>query len=77
MAKVSLKNVSKTYPGEKGGEITAVADVSLEIEDREFVVIAGPAGCGKSTILRMIAGLEGDRSRLRFKSPSDWQRCPP
>jgi multiple sugar transport system ATP-binding protein len=58
MAKVSLKNVCKIYPGEKGGEITAVADVSLEIEDHELVVIAGPTGCGKSTMLRMIAGLE-------------------
>ena len=58
MAKVSLKNVSKIYPGEKGGEINAVKDLSLEIADREFVVLAGSPGCGKSTVLRMIAGLE-------------------
>ena len=58
MAKVSLKNVSKIYPGEKGGEINAVKDLSLEIADREFVVLVGPSGCGKSTALRMIAGLE-------------------
>jgi multiple sugar transport system ATP-binding protein len=58
MAKVSLKNVSKIYPGEKGGEINAVKDLSLEVADREFVVLAGSAGCGKSTVLRMIAGLE-------------------
>ena len=58
MAKVSLKNVFKIYPGEKSGEISAVNDVSLEIADREFVVLVGPSGCGKSTILRMIAGLE-------------------
>jgi multiple sugar transport system ATP-binding protein len=58
MAKVSVKNVSKTYPGEKGGEVIAVNDVSLEIADREFVVLVGPSGCGKSTTLRMIAGLE-------------------
>ena len=49
MAKVSLKNVSKIYPGEKGGEINAVKDLSLEIADREFVVLVGPSGCGKST----------------------------
>ena len=58
MAKVSLKNVFKIYPGEKSGEINAVKDLSLEIADREFVVLVGPSGCGKSTILRMIAGLE-------------------
>ena len=58
MAKVSVKNVFKIYPGEKGGDVTAVKDVSLEIQDREFVVLVGPSGCGKSTTLRMIAGLE-------------------
>ena len=58
MAKVSLKNVSKIYPGEKDGEINAVKDLNLEIADREFVVLVGPSGCGKSTALRMIAGLE-------------------
>ena len=58
MAKVSVRNVSKVYPGEKGRDVTAVHDVSLEIDDREFVVLVGPSGCGKSTTLRMIAGLE-------------------
>jgi multiple sugar transport system ATP-binding protein len=58
MAKVSVKNVFKIYPGEKGKDVTAVQDVSLEIADREFVVLVGPSGCGKSTTLRMIAGLE-------------------
>ncbi|MEO7168468.1 MAG: sn-glycerol-3-phosphate ABC transporter ATP-binding protein UgpC, partial [Chthoniobacterales bacterium] len=58
MAKVSVKNVSKIYPGDKGGDVTAVREISLEIADREFVVLVGPSGCGKSTTLRMIAGLE-------------------
>jgi multiple sugar transport system ATP-binding protein len=58
MAKVSLKNVSKIYPRENGGEINAIKELSLEIADREFVVLAGSPGCGKSTVLRMIAGLE-------------------
>ncbi len=55
MAKVSLKNIRKCYPG----GIEAVKDVSLEIKDKEFLVLVGPSGCGKSTTLRMIAGLEG------------------
>jgi multiple sugar transport system ATP-binding protein len=58
MANVTLKNVYKFYPGERGKEIAAVEDFSLEIQDREFVVFVGPSGCGKSTTLRMIAGLE-------------------
>src|SRR6266513_5146557 len=58
MAKVIVKNVYKIYPGDKGRDVTAVSDVTLEIQDQEFVVLVGPSGCGKSTTLRMIAGLE-------------------
>lgn len=54
MAQVSLRNVSKVYPG----NIQAVKDVNLGVENKEFVVIVGPSGCGKSTTLRMVAGLE-------------------
>ena len=55
MARVALRNIRKLYPGVAR---PAVDDVSLEIADREFVVLVGPSGCGKSTTLRMIAGLE-------------------
>ena len=54
MASVTLKNLTKTYPN----GVVSVNDVSLHIEDGEFVVFHGPSGCGKSTILRMIGGLE-------------------
>jgi len=54
MAKVTLDAVTKIYPG----GVEAVRSVSLDIEDREFVVLVGPSGCGKSTTLRMVAGLE-------------------
>ena len=54
MANVKLKNVTKVYDG----KVTAVSNFSLDIEDKEFVVLLGPSGCGKSTVLRMIAGLE-------------------
>ena len=54
MAEVTLRNVSKVFPP----NVVAVRDVSLEIQDREFLVLVGPSGCGKSTTLRMIAGLE-------------------
>lgn len=54
MAGVTLKHVEKTYPG----NVTAVSKMDLEIRDGEFVVLTGPSGCGQSTVLRMIAGLE-------------------
>lgn len=54
MSCITLKGVSKVY--EDGYK--AVDSFSLEIPDKEFVVLVGPSGCGKSTTLRMIAGLE-------------------
>lgn len=54
MANLSLRHIYKVYTG----NVTAVKDFNLEIEDKEFVVFVGPSGCGKSTTLRMIAGLE-------------------
>jgi multiple sugar transport system ATP-binding protein len=54
MANVKLVNITKSFEGKS----KAVNNVSLEINDKEFVVLVGPSGCGKSTTLRMIAGLE-------------------
>jgi len=54
MASVSMRGVTKVFDG----KVVAVDNVSLEVEDREFVVLVGPSGCGKSTLLRMVAGLE-------------------
>ncbi len=53
MASIKLDRVTRTF-----GTKTAVNDVSLEVPDREFLVLLGPSGCGKSTLLRMLAGLE-------------------
>lgn len=54
MASISLRNMKKIYPG----NVVAVQEFNLEIEDKEFIILVGPSGCGKSTTLRMIAGLE-------------------
>ncbi|MEQ8224838.1 MAG: sn-glycerol-3-phosphate ABC transporter ATP-binding protein UgpC, partial [Candidatus Eremiobacterota bacterium] len=54
MAEVILKNVWKIYKG----NVEVVKDVSIDIKDKEFLVLVGPSGCGKTTTLRMIAGLE-------------------
>jgi multiple sugar transport system ATP-binding protein len=54
VAEVKLSSVYKKY----AGNVVAVSDFNLDIQDKEFVVLVGPSGCGKSTTLRMIAGLE-------------------
>lgn len=60
MASVRLENVTKRF-----NEVTAIDQVSIEIEDGEFFVIVGPNGCGKTTILRLIAGfVEPDNGNI-------------
>ena len=54
MASVTLKNLNKIYPN----GFVSVKDLSLHIADGEFVTFYGPSGCGTSTVLRMIGGLE-------------------
>ena len=57
MAQVDLEDVTKVY-NSKEGNVVAVDDLSLTIDDGDFLVLVGPSGCGKSTTLRMVAGLE-------------------
>ena len=53
MTALTLTHVSKSF-----GAVDVLKDISLSVEDGEFVVFVGPSGCGKSTLLRVIAGLE-------------------
>lgn len=53
MAKVTLRNLTKRW-----GKFVGVDNQSLEVQDKEFLVLLGPSGCGKTTTMRMIAGLE-------------------
>ena len=73
MANVSLRHVSKRF-----GQINAVRDLSMTINDGEFIVLLGPSGAGKTTTLRLITGLESpdeglisiDGRERRSKTPA-------
>ncbi len=55
---IEIKNVSKSFPqNDQEDHLSILHDISLEIQDKEFVSLVGPSGCGKSTLLRMLAGL--------------------
>ena len=64
---LELKNVGKKYQA-KNGEIEALKNVNLKVQEGEFVSIIGPSGCGKSTLLSIIAGLEKQTSGEIYKN---------
>ena len=75
MSAIAMHNIVKRY----GDGYPAVNDVTLDIEDGEFMILVGPSGCGKSTLLRMVAGLEDitsgelliDGERMNEKAPRE------
>ncbi len=54
MAKLEIINLKKQF----SSQVIPVKDITLEVNDGEFLTLLGPSGCGKSTLLRMIAGLD-------------------
>ncbi|MFP4085992.1 MAG: ABC transporter ATP-binding protein [Desulfobacteraceae bacterium] len=55
--KISIRKVSKIFSG-KQGEVTALRELSLDVKEGEFVVIVGASGCGKTTLLNLVAGFD-------------------
>ena len=72
MANVSLRHISKRF-----GHVEAVRDLSLVVNDGEFVVLFGPSGAGKTTTLRLIPGLERPDTGTVFIDGRDVTRDPP
>tara|TARA_B100001559_G_C16482848_1_gene614615 strand:+ start:804 stop:1880 length:1077 start_codon:yes stop_codon:yes gene_type:complete len=71
LEKLVLKNINKNY-----GSVVAVDDLSLSIEEGEFITLLGPSGCGKTTTLRMIGGLEDPDSGQIFIEGQDVTKLP-
>ena len=71
MGEIQLDKLTKTFPA---AETDAVHQVSIQIDDGEFLVLVGPSGCGKSTLLRMIAGIESVGCGA---DPDRWKSMPP
>jgi NitT/TauT family transport system ATP-binding protein len=56
--KLSARGVSKTFVNARGGTVSALVDIDLDVASGEFVCLIGPSGCGKSTLLNLFAGLD-------------------
>jgi multiple sugar transport system ATP-binding protein len=76
MARIELKNLSKSFQGERGTLIPAVLDLDLTVEAGEFMVLVGPSGSGKTTTLRLIAGLEDPSSGSILFDGQTMNDCP-
>lgn len=70
MALIELESVSRVY-ATGGGDVTALEDVTLEVDAGELVVVLGPSGCGKTTLLNMIGALDTPTSGRAMVSGAD------
>jgi len=72
MSHVKLENVNKRF-----GDVDALKDFNLAIEDGEFIILVGPSGCGKTTLLRIVAGLERPTSGEIYLAGNPITHVPP
>lgn len=78
--KIVLEHLTKRFPNrnkKQGGEVVAVSDMNIEIEDGKLVGLLGPSGCGKSTVLNMICGLEAPSEGRIYFGDDDVTELPP
>ncbi len=72
MVSITIKDITKTF-----GEVVAVDDVSVEIEEGELFTLLGPSGCGKTTLLRVIAGFYHPDTGQVFFDKNEVTKLPP
>ncbi|HEY9175348.1 MAG TPA: ABC transporter ATP-binding protein [Verrucomicrobiae bacterium] len=77
MASVVLENLTKTFLGARGEAVRAVSGVNLSVPDGELLAVVGPTGCGKTTLLRLIAGLESPTAGKVLLNDNDVTQAPP
>jgi NitT/TauT family transport system ATP-binding protein len=66
MGNLQVRDLTKSFPREDGSELTVLDHLDLEVQDKEFVCVLGSSGCGKTTLLRLIAGLDTARAGTIF-----------
>lgn len=74
---LTLKNISKTFTDRKGNKVAVVKGFDLSVTRGEFVCLVGSSGCGKTTVLRMIAGLESPTDGSISLDGNDITNAPP
>jgi iron(III) transport system ATP-binding protein len=76
MSHLTIKGLCKDFEG-RGGTVPVVKDLSLSVEKGEFVTLIGQSGCGKTTVLRLVAGLENPTAGRIFLGGTDITDLPP
>ena len=66
MGNLKVRDLTQSFPREDGSELTVLDHLNLDVKDKEFVCILGSSGCGKTTLLRLIAGLDTARAGTIF-----------
>ena len=58
MGKLEIRNLNQSFAKDDGSRLVVLDNITFDVQDKEFVCILGSSGCGKTTLLRLIAGLD-------------------
>jgi multiple sugar transport system ATP-binding protein len=77
VAQIVIEHLSKEFRAEQGGSIRALSDLTVTVEQGEWLALVGPSGCGKTTTLRLVAGLEEPTTGTIYIDGKPVNRVPP